>query len=59
MLGTSILLGAVFVAIGYLISSLVRDRGTPRDSRWALVLMVLVLRHGVLGILVIDQGGTD
>ena len=28
MLGTSILLGAVFVAIGYLISSLVRDRGT-------------------------------
>ena len=28
MLGTSILLGAVFVSIGYLISSLVRDRGT-------------------------------
>ena len=28
MLGTSIMLGAVFVAIGYLISSLVRDRGT-------------------------------
>ena len=32
MLGTSILLGAVFVAIGYLISSLVRDRGTAAGT---------------------------
>ena len=28
MIGTSIMLGAVFIAIGYLVSSLVRDRGT-------------------------------
>ena len=32
MLGTSIMLGAVFVAIGYLISSLVRDRGTAAGT---------------------------
>ena len=43
MLGTSILLGAVFVAIGYLISSLVRDRGTAAGLSVGIwLLMVLV-----------------
>ena len=57
MLGTSILLGAVFVAIGYLISSLVRDRGTAAGISVGIwLLMVLVFDMGLLGILVIDQG---
>jgi Cu-processing system permease protein len=57
MLGTSILLGAVFVAIGYLISSLVGDRGTAAGLSVGIwLLMVLVFDMGLLGILVIDQG---
>ncbi len=57
MLGTSILLGAVFVAIGYLISSLVRDRGTAAGVSVGIwLLMVLVFDMALLGILVIDQG---
>jgi Cu-processing system permease protein len=57
MLGTSIMLGGVFVAIGYLISSLVRDRGTAAGlSVGVWLLMVLVFDMGLLGILVIDQG---
>jgi len=35
MLGTSILPARFFVAIGYLISSLVRDRGTAAGLSWA------------------------
>jgi len=57
MLGTSILLGAVFVAIGYLISSLVRDRGTAAGISVGIwLLMVLVFDMALLGILVVDQG---
>ena len=57
MLGTSIMLGAVFVAIGYLISSLVRDRGTAAGLSVGIwLLMVLVFDMGLLGILVVDQG---
>jgi Cu-processing system permease protein len=56
MLGTSILLGAVFVAIGYLISSLVRDRGTAAGLSVGIwLLMVLLFDMALLGILV-DQG---
>jgi ABC-type multidrug transport system ATPase subunit/ABC-type transport system involved in multi-copper enzyme maturation permease subunit len=55
--GPRSLLGAVFVAIGYLISSLAprpRHRcGTPVGI-W--LLMVLVFDMALLGILVIDQG---
>ncbi|WP_322516767.1 ABC transporter permease [Rhodopseudomonas palustris] len=59
MLGTSIMLGAVFVAIGYLISSLVRDRGTAAGlSIGVWLLMVLVFDMALLGILVVDQGRT-
>ena len=57
MLGTSIMLGAAFVAIGYLISSLVRDRGTAAGicvGVW--LLMVLVFDMALLGVLVVDQG---
>jgi Cu-processing system permease protein len=57
MLGTSIMLGAVFVAIGYLISSLARDRGTAAGiSVGVWLLMVLVFDMALLGVLVIDQG---
>jgi Cu-processing system permease protein len=57
MLGSSIMLGAVFVAIGYLISSLVRDRGTAAGlSIGVWLLMVLVFDMALLGILVVDQG---
>ena len=57
MLGTSIMLGAVFVAIGYLISSMVRDRGTAAGlSVGVWLMMVLVFDMALLGILVIDQG---
>src|SRR6185437_1302364 len=57
MLGTSIMLGAVFVAVGYLISSLVRDRGTAAGiSVGVWLLMVLVFDMALLGILVVDQG---
>ena len=57
MLGTSILLGAVFVAIGYLISSIVRDRGTAAGlSVGVWLMMVLVFDMALLGLLVLDQG---
>ena len=57
MLGTSIMLGAVFVAVGYLISSLVRDRGTAAGiSVGVWLLMVLVFDMALLGVLVVDQG---
>ena len=57
MLGTSVMLGAVFVALGYLISSLVRDRGTAAGiSVGVWLLMVLVFDMALLGVLVVDQG---
>ena len=57
MLGTSVMLGAVFVAIGYLISSLVRDRGTAAGLSVGIwLLMVLIFDMALLGILVVDQG---
>ena len=50
MLGTSIMLGAVFVAIGYLISSLVRDRGTAAGACVGIwLLMVLIFDMALLG----------
>jgi Cu-processing system permease protein len=57
MIGTSIMLGAVFIAIGYLVSSMVRDRGTAAGIAVGVwLLMVLVFDMALLGILVIDQG---
>src|SRR5665647_1270025 len=57
MLGTSIMLGVVFVAIGYLISSIVRNRGTAAGlSVGVWLMMVLVFDMALLGLLVLDQG---
>jgi Cu-processing system permease protein len=57
MIGSSVLLGAVFVAIGYLISALVRDRGTAAGLCIGLwLLLVLIYDMALLGVLVLDQG---
>jgi Cu-processing system permease protein len=59
MVGSSVLLGAVFVAIGYLVSALVRDRGTAAGicvSLW--LLLVLIYDMALLGALALDQGRT-
>ncbi len=57
MIGSSVLLGAVFVAIGYLVSSLVRDRGTAAGISIGLwLLLVLIYDMAVLGLLALDQG---
>jgi Cu-processing system permease protein len=57
MIGSSILLGASFIAVGYLISSLVRARGTAAGlavGTW--LLLVLIYDMALLGLLVADQG---
>jgi Cu-processing system permease protein len=57
MIGSSVLLGAVFVAIGYLVSAVVRDRGTAAGLCIGLwLLLVLIYDMALLGLLVIDQG---
>lgn len=57
MIGTSVLLGAVFVAIGYLISALAKDRGTAAGLAVGVWLaLVLIYDMALLGLLVLDQG---
>ncbi len=57
MVGTSILLGAVFVALGYLVSTAVRDPRTAAGLAIGLWLVfVLLYDMALLGILVADQG---
>jgi Cu-processing system permease protein len=59
MVGSSILLGGVFIAIGYLVSTLVRDRGTAGGIAIGVwLLFVLLYDMGLLGVLVADQGRT-
>jgi Cu-processing system permease protein len=59
MIGTSILLGAVFVAIGYLISATVRDRGLAGGLAIGVwLLFVLIYDMALLGLLVVDKGRT-
>ena len=59
MVGSSVLLGAAFVAMGYLISTLVRDRGTAGGIAIGVwLLFVLVYDMALLGVLVADQGRT-
>jgi Cu-processing system permease protein len=59
MLGSSALLGGIFVAIGYLASTLVRDRGTAAGIAIGVwLLFVLLYDMGLLGILAADQGRT-
>jgi Cu-processing system permease protein len=57
MIASSILLGAAFIAIGYLISAAVRDRGTAGGVAIGVwLLFVLIYDMALLGILVADQG---
>jgi Cu-processing system permease protein len=57
MIGASVLLGAVFIAIGYLVSALVRDRGTAASIAIGIwLLLVLIYDMALLGLLVIEQG---
>lgn len=57
MILSSILLGAVFIAIGYLISALVGERGTAGGIAIGVWLIcVLIYDMALLGLLVVDQG---
>lgn len=55
----SVMLGAVFVAIGYLVSALVAERGTAGGIAIGVWLFfVLIYDMALLGLLVVDQGRT-
>lgn len=57
LIGSSILLGAVFLAIGYLVSTLVAERSTAGGIAIGIWLFfVLIYDMGLLGLLVVDQG---
>jgi Cu-processing system permease protein len=57
MVGSSVLLGAAFVAIGYLVSAFARDRGTAAGICIGLwLLLVLIYDMALLGALALDQG---
>jgi Cu-processing system permease protein len=57
MLGNSVLLGAVFLAIGYAISALAGDRGVAAGVALGIwLLFALVYDMVLLGVLVVDQG---
>ncbi|NYZ13710.1 ABC transporter permease [Azospirillum sp. RWY-5-1] len=59
MIGSSVLLGAAFTALGYLASTAVRDRGTAAGLAVAIwLLFVLLYDMGLLGLLVADGGRT-
>lgn len=59
MVGSSVLLGAVFIAVGYLVSALVANRGTAGGIAIGIWLVfVLIYDMALLGILVVDQGRT-
>ncbi|QFU14805.1 ABC transporter permease subunit [Microvirga thermotolerans] len=57
MIGSSVLLGSVFIAVGYLVSALVRERGTAGGIAIGIWLVfVLIYDMALLGLLVVDQG---
>jgi Cu-processing system permease protein len=57
MTASSVLLGAVFVAIGYMVSALVRDRGTAGGIAIGIWLVFVILYDmALLGLLMADQG---
>ncbi|MGH6760919.1 MAG: ABC transporter permease [Phyllobacterium sp.] len=59
LIWTSVLLGAVFIAIGYLVSALVRERSTAAGIAIGIwLLFVLIYDMALLGVLVVDQGRT-
>jgi Cu-processing system permease protein len=59
MVASSVLLGGVFIAIGYLVSTLVRDHGTAGGIAIGVWLVfVLLYDMCLLGVLAADQGRT-
>jgi Cu-processing system permease protein len=59
MVASSAMLGGVFIAIGYFVSALVRDRGAAGGIAIGVWLFfVLLYDMGLLGALVADQGKT-
>ncbi|KPF71338.1 hypothetical protein IP69_06465 [Bosea sp. AAP35] len=59
MVGSSVLLGAGFIALGYLISASVRERGTAAGIAIAVwLVLVLIYDMALLALLVVDQGQT-
>lgn len=57
MIGSSVLLGAAFIAVGYLVSALVRERSTAGGIAVGIWLVfVLIYDMALLGLLVVDQG---
>lgn len=57
LIGASIMLGGCFLAIGYLLSALVRERATAAGIAIGVWLLLVVLFDmGLLGALVADQG---
>lgn len=59
MIGSSVMLGAAFVAMGCLASTLVRERATAAGLAVGIWLFfVLIYDTALLGILVADQGRT-
>jgi Cu-processing system permease protein len=59
MVGSSIVLGAAFIAVGYLVSALVRQRSTAAGIAIGIWLVfVLIYDMALLGLLVADQGQT-
>ena len=56
MMGSSLLLGAVFIALGYLVSVLVRERSTAAGAAIVLWLVFVVLYDlALLGLLLADH----
>ena len=59
MVGSSVLLGAGFIAMGYLVSASVRERGTAAGIAIGIwLVLVLIYDMALLGLLVVDQGQT-
>ena len=59
MIGASVLLGGVSIAIGHLVSTLGRDRGTAGGIAIGVWLaFVLLYDMALLGVLLADQGRT-
>ena len=59
MLASSVLLGSAFLALGYLISAGVADRGAAGGLAIGIwLLFVLIYDMALLGLLVVDQGRT-
>ncbi|MDJ0948297.1 MAG: ABC transporter permease subunit [Alphaproteobacteria bacterium] len=57
MVASSVLLGAVFLGLGYLVSALARERGTAAGLAIAVWLVIVVLYDlALLGVLVLDEG---